>query len=65
MLLRFTEEHAIRVFFADEEVPVSPIKVQVAPSHDASRVWVEGPGLFSEGDSCYAVTDLTVVSLLL
>uniref|UniRef100_A0A8C4EM37 Filamin B n=1 Tax=Dicentrarchus labrax TaxID=13489 RepID=A0A8C4EM37_DICLA len=35
----------IKVLFTDKEVPQSPFHVKVEPSHDASKVKAEGPGL--------------------
>uniref|UniRef100_A0A3Q4HHD8 Filamin B n=1 Tax=Neolamprologus brichardi TaxID=32507 RepID=A0A3Q4HHD8_NEOBR len=35
----------IKVLFTDKEVPQSPFSVKVDPSHDASKVKAEGPGL--------------------
>ena len=33
------------VLFAEEEVPDTPIKVNVASSHNAKKVHVDGPGV--------------------
>uniref|UniRef100_A0A3B5BCJ8 Filamin B n=1 Tax=Stegastes partitus TaxID=144197 RepID=A0A3B5BCJ8_9TELE len=35
----------VKVLFTDKEVPQSPFSVKVDPSHDASKVKAEGPGL--------------------
>lgn len=32
-----------------QEIPVSPFRVKVDPSHDASKVKAEGPGLARAG----------------
>uniref|UniRef100_A0A8C1FS90 Filamin B n=1 Tax=Cyprinus carpio carpio TaxID=630221 RepID=A0A8C1FS90_CYPCA len=39
----------IKVLFTDQEIPVSPFRVKVDPSHDASKVKAEGPGLARAG----------------
>ncbi|CAL8338413.1 unnamed protein product [Merluccius merluccius] len=39
----------IKVLFTDQEVPQSPFRVKVDPSHDASKVRAEGPGLNRTG----------------
>uniref|UniRef100_A0A3P9BEY4 Filamin C n=1 Tax=Maylandia zebra TaxID=106582 RepID=A0A3P9BEY4_9CICH len=41
--------YTIMVLFADQEIPVSPFKVKVDPSHDAGKVRAEGPGLNKTG----------------
>ena len=48
-LLFDSGEHTVMVLFADEEVPESPITVDVASSHNASLVKAEGPGLEKDG----------------
>uniref|UniRef100_A0A8V1AEP3 Filamin B n=1 Tax=Gallus gallus TaxID=9031 RepID=A0A8V1AEP3_CHICK len=40
--------YTIKVLFAGEEIPASPFRVKVDPSHDASKVKAEGPGLSVE-----------------
>uniref|UniRef100_A0A672SP19 Filamin C n=1 Tax=Sinocyclocheilus grahami TaxID=75366 RepID=A0A672SP19_SINGR len=37
--------YTIMVLFTDQEIPNSPFKVKVDPSHDAGKVRAEGPGL--------------------
>nr|AAA58939.1 filamin [Gallus gallus] len=37
--------YTIKVLFAGEEIPASPFRVKVDPSHDASKVKVKLPGL--------------------
>ena len=49
ILYNFPGEHTIMVLFADEEVPDSPIRVDVKAAHDASLVKADGPGLEREG----------------
>lgn len=39
----------IHLFFHPQEVPQSPFTVKVDPSHDASKVKAEGPGLARTG----------------
>ncbi|XP_023655301.1 filamin-B isoform X1 [Paramormyrops kingsleyae] len=53
---RFT----IKVLFAGQEVPLSPFRVKVEPSHDASKVKVDGPGLARTGVECGKPTHFTV-----
>lgn len=53
---RFT----IKVLFADQEIPVSPFRVKVDPSHDASKVKAEGPGLARAGVESGKPTHFTV-----
>lgn len=33
-----------------QEIPISPFKVKVDPSHDAGKVRAEGPGLNKTGE---------------
>ena len=43
----------IYYFFYDwlcQEIPISPFKVKVDPSHDAGKVRAEGPGLNKTGE---------------
>uniref|UniRef100_A0A8C5WJ73 Filamin B n=1 Tax=Leptobrachium leishanense TaxID=445787 RepID=A0A8C5WJ73_9ANUR len=37
--------YTVKALFAGEEIPSSPFRVKVDPSHDASKVRAEGPGL--------------------
>ncbi|KAA0707536.1 Filamin-B [Triplophysa tibetana] len=53
---RFT----IKVLFADQEIPVSPFRIKVDPSHDASKVKAEGPGLARAGVESEKPTHFTV-----
>uniref|UniRef100_A0AAQ4Q3S6 Calponin-homology (CH) domain-containing protein n=1 Tax=Gasterosteus aculeatus aculeatus TaxID=481459 RepID=A0AAQ4Q3S6_GASAC len=41
--------YTIMVLFAEQEIPISPFKVKVDPSHDAGKVRAEGPGLNKTG----------------
>ncbi|KAM4721013.1 filamin-B isoform 2-T2 [Rhinophrynus dorsalis] len=41
--------YTIKVLFAGEEIPTSPFRIKVDPSHDASKVRAEGPGLNRSG----------------
>ncbi|XP_076844602.1 filamin B a isoform X2 [Brachyhypopomus gauderio] len=50
----------IKVLFTDQEIPVSPFHVKVDPSHDASKVEAEGPGLARAGVECGTPTHFTV-----
>ncbi|KAL1007835.1 hypothetical protein UPYG_G00092250 [Umbra pygmaea] len=52
--------HTIKVLFTDQEIPVSPFRVKVEPSHDASKVKVEGPGVARSGVECGKPTHFTV-----
>nr|XP_054595919.1 filamin-C isoform X3 [Nothobranchius furzeri] len=42
-------QYTIMVLFADQEIPISPFRIKVDPSHDAARVRAEGPGLNRTG----------------
>ncbi|XP_062316592.1 filamin-B [Osmerus eperlanus] len=50
----------IKVLFTDQEIPVSPFRVKVEPSHDASKVKAEGPGLARSGVESGKPTHFTV-----
>uniref|UniRef100_A0A667XLF9 Filamin B n=1 Tax=Myripristis murdjan TaxID=586833 RepID=A0A667XLF9_9TELE len=52
----------IKVLFTDKEVPQSPFRVKVEPSHDASKVKAEGPGLARTGVESGKPTHFTVVT---
>ncbi|XP_056338631.1 filamin-C isoform X1 [Oenanthe melanoleuca] len=41
--------YTIMVLFANQEIPSSPFRIKVDPSHDASKVKAEGPGLSRTG----------------
>ncbi|XP_030633099.1 filamin B a isoform X3 [Chanos chanos] len=50
----------IKVLFTDQEIPISPFRVKVEPSHDASKVKAEGPGLSRSGVESGKPTHFTV-----
>ncbi|XP_035485929.2 filamin-B isoform X1 [Scophthalmus maximus] len=52
----------VKVLFTDKEVPQSPFQVKVAPSHDASKVKAEGPGLARTGVESGKPTHFTVLT---
>ncbi|CAG5977724.1 unnamed protein product [Menidia menidia] len=52
----------VKVLFTDVEVPRSPFIVKVDPSHDASKVKAEGPGLSRNGVESGKPTHFTVLT---
>ncbi|KAG8129894.1 hypothetical protein E2320_016779 [Naja naja] len=52
--------YTIMVLFADQATPTSPIRIKVEPSHDASKVKAEGPGLNRTGVEMGKPTHFTV-----
>ncbi|XP_074861976.1 filamin-B isoform X3 [Carettochelys insculpta] len=52
--------YTIKVLFAGEEIPASPFRVKVDPSHDATKVKAEGPGLTKTGMENGKPTHFTV-----
>ncbi|KAM9510776.1 LOW QUALITY PROTEIN: filamin-A-like [Guaruba guarouba] len=52
--------YTIMVLFADQATPTSPIRIKVDPSHDASKVKAEGPGLSRSGVELGKPTHFTV-----
>uniref|UniRef100_A0A673VQS5 Filamin B n=1 Tax=Suricata suricatta TaxID=37032 RepID=A0A673VQS5_SURSU len=52
--------YTIKVLFASQEIPASPFRVKVDPSHDASKVKAEGPGLSKAGVENGKPTHFTV-----
>ncbi|XP_071982752.1 filamin-B isoform X2 [Engystomops pustulosus] len=52
--------YTIKVLFAGEEIPSSPFRIKVDPSHDASKVKAEGPGLNRSGVENGKPTHFTV-----
>ncbi|XP_078803935.1 filamin-B isoform X4 [Oryzias latipes] len=52
----------VKVLFNDKEVPMSPFVVKVNPSHDASKVKVEGPGVARSGVESGKPTHFTVLT---
>ncbi|XP_034984429.1 filamin-C isoform X2 [Zootoca vivipara] len=52
--------YTIMVLFANQEIPTSPFHIKVDPSHDASKVKAEGPGLSRTGVEVGKPTHFTV-----
>ncbi|XP_036845027.1 filamin-A [Oncorhynchus mykiss] len=52
--------YTIMVLFADQTIPMTPISIKVDPSHDASKVKAEGPGLNHSGVELTKPTHFTV-----
>ncbi|XP_050955592.1 filamin-C isoform X1 [Labeo rohita] len=52
--------YTIMVLFAEQEIPISPFKVKVDPSHDAGKVRAEGPGLNKTGVQVDIPTHFTI-----
>ncbi|KAM9350273.1 filamin-A isoform 4-T4 [Symphorus nematophorus] len=52
--------YTIMVLFADQAIPMTPIRIKVDPSHDASKVKAEGPGLSRSGVELNKPTHFTV-----
>ncbi|XP_061204465.1 filamin-C isoform X1 [Neopsephotus bourkii] len=52
--------YTIMVLFANQEIPSSPFRIKVDPSHDASKVKAEGPGLSRTGVELGQPTHFTV-----
>nr|XP_015207867.1 PREDICTED: filamin-C isoform X2 [Lepisosteus oculatus] len=52
--------YTIMVLFADQEIPISPFRIKVDPSHDAAKVRAEGPGLNRTGVEVGKPTHFTV-----
>ncbi|XP_026548729.1 filamin-C-like, partial [Notechis scutatus] len=52
--------YTIMVLFANQEIPTSPFHIKVDPSHDASKVKAEGPGLNRTGVEVGKPTHFTV-----
>ncbi|XP_033939809.1 filamin-B isoform X1 [Pseudochaenichthys georgianus] len=52
----------VKVLFTDKEVPHSPFTVKVDPSHDASKVKADGPGLARTGVEGGKPTHFTVLT---
>ncbi|MCJ8734519.1 hypothetical protein PDJAM_G00236590 [Pangasius djambal] len=52
--------YTVMVLFADKEIPNSPFKVKVEPSHDAGKVRAEGPGLNKTGVQVATPTHFTI-----
>lgn len=54
--------YTIMVLFANQEIPASPFHIKVDPSHDASKVKAEGPGLSRTGVEVGKPTHFTVLT---
>uniref|UniRef100_G3NI02 Filamin B n=1 Tax=Gasterosteus aculeatus TaxID=69293 RepID=G3NI02_GASAC len=52
----------VKVLFTDKEVPQSPFNIKVEPSHDASKVKAEGPGVARTGVEAGKPTHFTVLT---
>ncbi|XP_048403876.2 filamin-B isoform X1 [Stegostoma tigrinum] len=52
--------YTIKVLFAGQEIPVGSFRVKVDPSHDASKVKADGPGLNKTGVELGKPTHFTV-----
>ncbi|XP_038578999.1 filamin-A isoform X2 [Micropterus salmoides] len=52
--------YTIMVLFADQAIPMTPIRIKVDPSHDASKIKAEGPGLSRTGVELNKPTHFTV-----
>ncbi|XP_058844915.1 filamin-B isoform X2 [Acipenser ruthenus] len=52
--------YTLKVLFTGQEIPISPFRVKVEPSHDASKVRAEGPGLNKSGVESEKPTHFTV-----
>ncbi|XP_075434429.1 filamin-A isoform X5 [Ascaphus truei] len=52
--------YSISVHYGDEEVPRSPFKVKVLPTHDASKVKASGPGLNTTGVPASLPVEFTI-----
>ncbi|XP_077470388.1 filamin-A isoform X1 [Stigmatopora argus] len=52
--------YSINVLYADEEIPRSPFKVKVLPTHDASKVRASGPGLNTTGVPASLPVEFTI-----
>ncbi|XP_034019749.1 filamin-C isoform X3 [Thalassophryne amazonica] len=53
-------QYTIMVLFADQEIPISPFRIKVEPSHDAAKVRAEGPGLNKTGVEVGKPTHFTI-----
>ncbi|XP_023206075.1 filamin-C isoform X3 [Xiphophorus maculatus] len=53
-------QYTIMVLFADQEIPISPFRIKVEPSHDAAKVRAEGPGLNRTGVEVGKPTHFTI-----
>uniref|UniRef100_A0A674D1T3 Filamin C n=1 Tax=Salmo trutta TaxID=8032 RepID=A0A674D1T3_SALTR len=53
-------KYTIMVLFAEQEIPISPFRIKVDPSHDAGKVRAEGPGLNKTGVEVGTPTHFTI-----
>ncbi|XP_051275727.1 filamin-C isoform X11 [Dicentrarchus labrax] len=53
-------QYTIMVLFADQEIPISPFRIKVDPSHDAAKVRAEGPGINKTGVEVGKPTHFTI-----
>uniref|UniRef100_A0A3B3DX68 Filamin C, gamma b (actin binding protein 280) n=1 Tax=Oryzias melastigma TaxID=30732 RepID=A0A3B3DX68_ORYME len=53
-------KYTIMVLFGDQEIPISPFRIKVDPSHNAAKVRAEGPGLNKTGVEVGKPTHFTV-----
>ncbi|XP_023808143.1 filamin-C isoform X2 [Oryzias latipes] len=53
-------KYTIMVLFGDQEIPISPFRIKVDPSHNAAKVRAEGPGLDQTGVEVGKPTHFTV-----
>ncbi|XP_061075781.1 filamin-A-like isoform X1 [Conger conger] len=52
--------YSINVLYADEEIPHSPYRLKVLPTHDASKVRASGPGLNTSGVPASLPVEFTI-----
>ncbi|RXM35146.1 Filamin-A [Acipenser ruthenus] len=52
--------YSVNVLYGEEEVPCSPFKVKVLPTHDASKVKASGPGLDTTGVQASLPVEFTI-----
>ncbi|XP_054862569.1 filamin-C-like isoform X3 [Amphiprion ocellaris] len=52
--------YTIMVLFGDQEIPISPFRIKVEPSHDANKVRADGPGLNRTGVEVGKPTHFTI-----
>uniref|UniRef100_A0A3Q1HD57 Filamin C, gamma b (actin binding protein 280) n=1 Tax=Acanthochromis polyacanthus TaxID=80966 RepID=A0A3Q1HD57_9TELE len=53
-------QYTIMVLFGDQEIPISPFRIKVEPSHDANKVRADGPGLNRTGVEVGKPTHFTI-----
>ncbi|MGH0130078.1 UNVERIFIED_CONTAM: hypothetical protein FKN15_040916 [Acipenser sinensis] len=52
--------YSVNVLYGEEEIPCSPFKVKVLPTHDASKVKASGPGLDTTGVPASLPVEFTI-----